>query len=231
MVTKSSAYRGASSAGPSRPSIALMRWIGFTRPPCPICGPSAPKASPRLKTSPRRTHAAARRTTSGVMKLRVPRSSSAPHRPQFETRRASSRTRSISISPPTPGGSLSMRQLRLCGRRGGHLVAVVDAPEVAAGVRLAVPLDPVPHLPRHLGLPPGHVAHVVELVVARLEVREDPVVADPVGHALDEPGAALGPEVVGAGEPEQALRERVVPVHALGRLGHALLVRDHERGV
>src|SRR5206468_561060 len=48
---------------------------------------------------------------------------------------------------------------------------------------------------------------------------------------LAEPGAALGAEVVGPGEPEQALREGVVPVHALWRLGDALLVRDHERRV
>src|SRR5439155_1407623 len=38
-------------------------------------------------------------------------------------------------------------------------------------------------------------------------------------------------EVVGPGEPEKPLREGVVPVHALGRLGHSLLVGDHERRV
>src|SRR6266481_5248244 len=72
-----------------------MVWTGFVRPPWPICGPSAPKGRPRLKTMPRLTHAAARHTTSGVMKLTVPRSSSAPQRPQLDTRRAMSRITSM----------------------------------------------------------------------------------------------------------------------------------------
>src|SRR5262245_17950363 len=121
----------------------------------------------------------------------------------------------------------AVRQLRLGGRRGGHLVAVVDALEVAADVRLAVALELVGHLALH----PGDVAHVVELVVARLDAREHAVVADPVGHALDEPRAAFGAEVVSAGEPEETLRERVVPVHALRRFGDTLLLLDHERGM
>src|SRR5262245_26486880 len=54
-------------------------------------GPSAPKARPRLKTRPRRTQPAARFTSSGVIRLRVPRSSSPPQRPQLQTRLAISR--------------------------------------------------------------------------------------------------------------------------------------------
>src|SRR5262249_13541746 len=153
---------------------------------------------PRLKTSPRRTQAAPRRTTSGVMKFSVPRSSSAPQRPQLETRRASSRTRST---------WLAVRQLRLGRRRGGDLFPVVHALEVAADEGLAVALE----LVRHLALHPRDVAHVVELVVARFEAGEHAVVADPVRHPLDEPRATLRAEVVGARQAEQTLRERVVP--------------------
>ena len=58
-------------------------------------GPLTSNGSPRLKTAPRRTHAAARFTTSGVMKLIVPRSSSFPQRPQLETFSATARRRSM----------------------------------------------------------------------------------------------------------------------------------------
>src|SRR5262245_55504709 len=74
--------------------MALIKCSGLTRPPWPICGPSAAKRSPRLKTWPRRTQAAPRRTAPASTKFSVPRSSSAPRRPQFETFFASSRTRS-----------------------------------------------------------------------------------------------------------------------------------------
>ena len=83
-------------------------------------------------------------------------------------------------------------------------------------------------LRRHLALGPGDVAHVVELPVLGFDLAQDAVVAHPVGGALHQPGAALGAEVVGTGQAEQVLGELVVPVHALRRLGHALLVGDHQ---
>jgi hypothetical protein len=64
--------------------------FGLIRPGMlPVCGPSSSKGIAREKDTPRRTHAAPRRTAAGVMKLSVPRWSSGPHRPQFDTRRAS----------------------------------------------------------------------------------------------------------------------------------------------
>src|SRR5882724_11339073 len=65
--------------------------MGLKRSPTPGWGPSAPKGRPRVNTRPRRTQPVARFTTSGVIRLRVPRSSSGPQRPQFDTRLAISR--------------------------------------------------------------------------------------------------------------------------------------------
>src|SRR5437763_86505 len=64
--------------------------LGLMRPGItPVCGPLSSYGIDREKLTPRRTAATPRRTASGVMKLSVPRWSSSPHRPQFETRFAS----------------------------------------------------------------------------------------------------------------------------------------------
>src|SRR2546426_11204934 len=60
-----------------------MLWVGFTRPKAPVWGPLVSKLSAHEMTLPCRTRRAARVMTSGVMKLRVPISSSGPQRPQF----------------------------------------------------------------------------------------------------------------------------------------------------
>src|SRR5262245_28925497 len=97
-----------------------MMWSGFTRPAWPNWGPCSPSSRPRLKTCPRRTQRAARCTTSGVMKFTVPRSSSVPHRPQLDTRRA------ISVSPG-------------CMQRVGSHAPPADAPASAAQRRQSEP--------------------------------------------------------------------------------------------
>src|SRR2546427_6729438 len=60
-----------------------MLWMGFTRPKAPVWGPFVSKLSAHEITLPLRTRVAARLITSGVMKLRVPISSSEPQRPQL----------------------------------------------------------------------------------------------------------------------------------------------------
>ena len=71
-------------------NISIAR-CGLMRPGMlPVCGPSASNGIASENETPRRTAAAPRRTASGVMKFSVPRWSSGPHRPQFETRPASS---------------------------------------------------------------------------------------------------------------------------------------------
>src|SRR3954467_6076634 len=70
---------------------ATMRWSGLSRPGMtPVWGPSSFSGRASEKVPPLRPHAAPRRTASASMRLRVPRSSSSPQRPQFETRLASS---------------------------------------------------------------------------------------------------------------------------------------------
>ena len=67
-----------------------MRRVGLIRPGMlPVCGPSSSNGIASEKETPRCTAAAPRRTASGVMKFNVPRWSSGPQRPQFETRAAS----------------------------------------------------------------------------------------------------------------------------------------------
>src|SRR5262245_18945802 len=56
----------------------------------PVCGPSSSNGIARENVWPRRTVATPRNTASDVMKLSVPRWSATPHRPQFESRCASS---------------------------------------------------------------------------------------------------------------------------------------------
>src|SRR2546425_177150 len=63
--------------------VATMLWMGFTRPKAPVWGPLVSKLSAHEMTLPCFTRRAARVMTSGVMKLRVPISSSGPQRPQF----------------------------------------------------------------------------------------------------------------------------------------------------
>src|SRR5215207_10800694 len=64
--------------------------FGLTRPGItPVWGPFSSYAIDSEKVTPRRAAATPRLTASGVMKLSVPRWSSWPHRPQFETRFAS----------------------------------------------------------------------------------------------------------------------------------------------
>src|SRR5579864_1669323 len=71
---------------------ATMRWSGLSRPGMtPVWGPSSLRGSASENVLPVRTHAAPRRTASASIRLSVPRSSSSPQRPQFETRLASAR--------------------------------------------------------------------------------------------------------------------------------------------
>src|SRR2546425_1818852 len=63
--------------------VATMLCSGFTRPKAPVWGPCMSKLRAQEITLPLRTRLAARLTTSGVMKLSVPISSSGPQRPQF----------------------------------------------------------------------------------------------------------------------------------------------------
>src|SRR5881296_3786002 len=60
-----------------------MLWMGFTRPKAPVWGPFVSKLRAHEMTLPLRTRVAARLITSGMMKLRVPISSSGPQRPQL----------------------------------------------------------------------------------------------------------------------------------------------------
>ena len=108
-----------------------------------------------------------------------------------------------------------------------HLAPVVLAPHLEMD-ELASVLD---GLVGHLAFAPGDVAQVVELPVLHLDAAQHAVVAHPVRRHLRHPRATLDAEVVGPGQAEQVLREDVVPVHALRRFGHALLVRDHQLGV
>src|SRR3954453_18343503 len=77
-------------------ACSIISW-GFLRPRMrPVCGPLASIGIDREKVTPRRTAAAPRRTASASMRFSVPRWSSVPHRPQFETRAASARCSSFS---------------------------------------------------------------------------------------------------------------------------------------
>src|SRR5918994_5544083 len=80
-----------SAGSPVKGALAMIIVrFGLMRPGItPVCGPSSSYGIDSEKLTPRRTAATPRRTASGVMKLSVPRWSSSPHRPQFETRFAS----------------------------------------------------------------------------------------------------------------------------------------------
>ena len=82
--------------------------VGLTRPGAPgpsVCGPVTCIGIDNENVAPRRTHAAARFTAAASMRFSVPRSSSSPHRPQFETRAASAFSSSGSTSRRTALGA------------------------------------------------------------------------------------------------------------------------------
>ena len=72
-----------------------MRWIGLNRPRFPVWGPSSSYGSAMEMVLPVLTNPAAAITISGVTRLRVPRSSSGPQRPQLLCFEPSSLTVSI----------------------------------------------------------------------------------------------------------------------------------------
>jgi hypothetical protein len=165
-----------------------MRWIGFTRPPWPICGPSAPSGSARLKTTPRFTVAGR-----------------APH----DVRRDVVQRPALVVgAPAAPVGDATrdrLEPLHRCGSSASAVaVAVTSSRWLTHWTSQRTSAFPSrSNLSVTWPLHPGDVAHVVELVVARLEAREEAVVADPVGDALAEPRAPLRAEVVRAGQPEE----------------------------
>src|SRR5438270_11285056 len=91
MDTASSLVAKSSGSPVKAMFTATIRWSGLSRPGItPVWGPSSLSGSANENVLPLRTHAAPRRTASPSMRLSVPRSSSSPHRPQLETRLASS---------------------------------------------------------------------------------------------------------------------------------------------
>src|SRR5213080_1419403 len=101
--------------------VATMLWMGFTRPKAPVWGPLVSKLSAHEMTLPCRTRRAARVMTSGVMKLRVPISSSGPQRPQFRNlAQYSSSSAGVTAARVVIGPSLGPRRH---GRRDPFLLA------------------------------------------------------------------------------------------------------------
>ena len=80
--------------------VAVMKCNGFCRIPPPVCGPSSSNGMPRSNTLPVRTRRAAATKRSGVIRLVVPRSSSAPQRPQLLSRSPTARKSSIRARYP-----------------------------------------------------------------------------------------------------------------------------------
>src|SRR4051812_38903317 len=89
MVTTSSLVRKPSGSNAGSLITSIVR-SGLMRPGIrPIWGPSGPSGNARENVFPVLIKLPARFTTSGVMRLMVPSSSSAPHRPQLLTDLAS----------------------------------------------------------------------------------------------------------------------------------------------
>src|SRR4029079_2099813 len=101
VVTRSSLALNMSEPGGNASPTALIEWTGFSRPSTnPICGPSASSGIARENRLPVLISAAPARTTSAVIRLRVPISSSSPQRPQLRT---SARSSSMSAGQGTSG--------------------------------------------------------------------------------------------------------------------------------
>src|SRR3712207_4842848 len=66
--------------------VSSMVWTGLVRRRQPFCGPSASNRCDSEKAAPRRTSAAPSRRFASSRKFSVPSTSSAPQRPQLETR-------------------------------------------------------------------------------------------------------------------------------------------------
>src|SRR3954453_19794161 len=143
---------------------ATILWSGLSRPGMtPVCGPSEFRGSAREKVLPVRTQAAPRRTASASMRLRVPRSSSSPQRPQLEMRWASATKSSERLNAEGDFAHAS---------RSVHRVLVETGDDLASEQ-----LDRL-----HRGL----VGH------RRRQRTDDELVAADVGVGLAHPGVVLG---------------------------------------
>ena len=93
MVTRSSLVQKSVGSPVMGAFTMIIVRSGLVRPGmAPVCGPSAFSGMLSTWRRPVRISAAALRTTSSVIRLRVPISSSSPQRPQLRTLAASSST-------------------------------------------------------------------------------------------------------------------------------------------
>src|SRR6202044_24751 len=75
-----------------------------------------------------------------------------------------------------------------------------------------------------------HVAIRIVAADLALALAQETVVTHPVGEVMRQPGAALGAIIVGPGCADLE-REGLVPMHALGAIGHVETVLDAEAGM
>src|SRR5712692_249989 len=175
-------------------STMIISWVGLSRPGiAPVWGPWSSMGRPRASRVPVLISAAAARTTSSVMRLSVPISSSSPQRPQLRTRAASSLTSAGSAMSRSPldgsdGDGLHVRWARCSAEWSGSGDGEHPTGELAV-VEVVHRLLPVLHR-----VPGAHELVELDLPPA---VRVDDERDVPMGTVGSRPGADEGAFDVG----------------------------------